>query len=459
MLSKFPAESARSCVALSNAGSMAYGRALCGIKRDLLDASTGENVRAKWALSISATALLIFAPCNALAQEDARNVAVSERGQPEYDPLGLRFGGFNLNASVEVGAEHSTNLFAEENGQEDEDTYLTVRPEARLTSNWSRHEAHVAAGGAFREYQDFSSENASTGYLSGGGRVDIGRDTAVGAELRAAREVETRTDPDSPITLEPVEYDVRSAYGYVSHQFNRITVQLSAARTELDYHDAGDVNAIGFEQDYRDRTETGVTARAQYAITPRLSVVAQASSEDREYDVADVTPNSDGMTYLVGASFELSNLLRGELTVGQFERDYEATSAVPNVGEVSGTAVAGHVNWFVTPLTTVSFSASRDIQESSFENPYVQTHFGVRVDHELLRNVVLTGGVSMADNSYEGISRDDEFRTYDVGARYLMNRRISFAAAYVRNEATSDGADAYRSYDEDHVRLTVKFSL
>ena len=430
-------------------------------KRALLFVSDeDEGVRGNRTLSFFATLLLALGPHQlAFAQGEARNVSVADRQHPEYDPLGLRFGGFQLNASVEVGAEHSNNLFAEEAGNEDEDTYYNVRPEARLTSLWSRHAAYVGAGGSFSEHDEFSTENADTGYATAGGRIDVRRNTAVGVDLRAAREVESRTDPDSIVTAAPVEYDVRSASGYVSQVFNRVTLRLSAAQTDYDFHDAGAPGSVGFEQDYRDRSETTIGGRVEYAFTPRLAALAEAISEDREYDVANVTPSSDGVRYLAGVAFELSNLLRGELTAGQFERDYKPTAAVPDVSEVSGTAIAGRVNWFATPITTVSFNASRDVQESSFENPYVNTYYAGRIDHELLRNVVLTAGVGASTRAYEGIDRDDDVVVYDIGARYLMNRRVSFNAAYIRNETESDGLDAFRSYDEDHLRFAVKFAL
>lgn len=434
-------------------------------KRVLPPAGDGDDeVRNNRVLTFLAALLMALAPHQiAVAQEeaaeDARNVGVTDRRQPEYDPLGLRFGAFHLNASVELGAEHSNNLFAEESGDEDEDTYFNVRPYVSLASTWSRHSLYVTAGGSFSQYQDFSSENAESANIAAGGRLDIGRSTAVGGDLRVAREIESRTDPDSVLTVEPVEYDVNAVSGYVTHAFNRVRVRLSASETQYDYQDAGAPGSIGFEQDYRDRTDSNLTARVEYAFTPRLSVLAQVASEDREYDVADVSPSSEGTTYLGGVAFEFTNLLRGEFTAGQFERDYTPTAAVPNVGTVKGPAVSGRLHWFATPLTTVSFQASRDAQESSYENPFVNTIYAGRVDHELLRNVILTAGASVATREFEGLDRNDDVLIYDVGARYLMNRRISFSASYVRNETESEGLASYRTFDEDHVRLAMRWAL
>ncbi len=162
---------------------------------------------------------------------------------------------------------------------------------------------------------------------------------------------------------------------------------------------------------------------------------------------------------MVGAAFEVSQLLRGEVTVGQFERDYKATPAFPNIGEVSGTALSGRLQWFVTPLTTVTFQATRDMQDSGYESPYLNSAYSARVDHELLRNVILTAGVRTATLDFEEIDRDDETLTFDVGARYLMNRRVSFEGAYIRNEVDSSGVNAYRTFDENRLRFGVRIAL
>lgn len=415
----------------------------------------GEDggVRFNRAFSFIAS-LLLVTPNLAFAQE-ARNVGVAERARPEYDPLGLRFGGFRVNAAVGVGAEYSDNLFADTSGNERDDVFFSIRPEVQVNSTWSRHAAYVNVGGAFRQYDSYSTENTNSGYIGAGGRVDITRDTIAGVDAYAAREVEPRNDPDSAFTLENVEYDVRRLSGYFAHSFSRLTLRVSAGQSTYDFHDAGP----GFDQNLRDRKDTMFGLRGLYEVTPRLSVLGEVISEDREYDIANATPDSEGMTYLVGAAFDISNLLRGEVSVGQFERDYTPTVMAPNVGKVSGTAVSGRVQWFATPLTTVTLSAGRDVQESGYDRPYVNTAFGARADHELLRNVILTGGISTATLEFEGIDREDEVVLFDVGVRYLMNRRVSFDAAYIRNETESDGIDAFRSFDENRLRVGVRFAL
>src|SRR5262245_16960604 len=177
-------------------------------ERIALSASSGaDDVGEKRGLSLLASLLLALAPFETAAAQEAapaddRSVGVAERTHADYQPLGAHLGAFDLNASVEFGAEHSNNLFGDVSGQEREDTYFVVTPSAQLTSHWSRHSVHLEAGGAFNDHQDFSSENANSGYVGGGGRLDIGSRGHAGLDLRAAHQVESRTSPDAAVTLD-----------------------------------------------------------------------------------------------------------------------------------------------------------------------------------------------------------------------------------------------------------------
>ncbi len=251
----------------------------------------GGDVRFKRTLSIIAS-LLIASPSLAYAQ-DNRMVGVNERARPEYAPLGRQIGGFRLDAAATIGVEYSDNLFAEPSGNEDEDVFLTFRPEVRLSSIWSRHYLYVGARGSFREHNDITSENATTGAFSAGGRLDVGRDTAIGVDAVSAREVETRSDPNSVLSLEPIEYDVNSLGAYVTHNFVRLSLRAWASHADYDYHNPA---GVGFDQNLRDHTSTVFGVRGQYALTPRLSLIGQVLTDSREYDIVGVTPDSDGLT-------------------------------------------------------------------------------------------------------------------------------------------------------------------
>src|SRR5437868_6332947 len=75
--------------------------------------SGGFDVRMHSAVSALAASLIAFAPFQAFAQDaNNQNVSVRDRPRPEYDPLGARVGGFDLNAQLDAGVTYTDNLFA-----------------------------------------------------------------------------------------------------------------------------------------------------------------------------------------------------------------------------------------------------------------------------------------------------------------------------------------------------------
>ncbi|HWA00972.1 MAG TPA: outer membrane beta-barrel protein [Caulobacterales bacterium] len=404
------------------------------------------------ACSYLAVGLIALAPIEpALAQDDEQNVGVQERARPEYDPLGLRFGGFDLNASLEVNAEHVDNLFAAP-ADSQSDMIYTVAPQATLTSHWSRHAVVVSAGGASNQHDEFDSEDYSTGYVSGYGRLDIGDSTQVSGTVRLSHEVEPRTDPGSFQTLsEPVRYDHQDASISAQHTMNRFRLSGTVSAANYNYDDAGAV-----DQDFRDHTEDSITGRVEVAVSPRLSIVGSVTGDKRDYDNAP-TLSSDGRTILAGVRLDLTNLIRGEFTVGQFSQDYDVG------GTVDGTAIAGNLEWFVTGLTTVTLNAHRDVQEATATTatPYVDSRWSVRVDHEFLRNLLVSGDIGYEKRKFEPpVVREDETEYADAEIKYLVNRRVALRLAYAHERNDSSGTpDPQRDFDVNRIIAGIIFRL
>ncbi len=413
-----------------------------------LAAPGGYTLRASPIISLFAASLIILAPTHALAQqqpdEQDRNVSVRDRARPEYDPLGLRFGGFDLHASLDLAATSTDNLFAEETDT-DSDIILEASPRARLSSHWSRHALAIEAGGTLPSHQDFSSEDVNTGYLRGNGRLDIGSNTAISANAGVAHLMESRVDPDRPPqTQPPVEYDETDMGIGIEHTFNRFRVGAFAARNQYDYDGAQAVRS--FDQD-------SFTGRIEAEISPRIGLLLEATTDQRDYDNAPGL-SSDGQTYLVGASLRLTDLLRGRLAVGQFSRDYD------NGISEDGLAVDANLEWYVTRLTTLTFTGRRNTEDTVGANtvePYIQTEYGARVDHELLRNLILTGGFMVGKRDYDVSNLTDDYNRVELGADYLLNRRWALRGRYTRDSVSSDLPG--RDFDVNRFTVGLTFRL
>lgn len=438
----FPAARASCCISGQSGGNLA----LQSLAPNAAPNGGGVDVRIHPSLSVLAATLIALLPVHAAAQEVSGReeiVSVRERDRPELDPLGARLGAFTLNASIDFDVTSTDNLFASPSGAEQDDVYYTVAPRARLASGWSRHSFAAEAGAAWRSHDDFSNEDVETYYLRGVGRIDVGADTAVHGSARVAHEFVPRTDPDSPSVGSPTEYDDYQTSVGLSHRFARFSVRGDLTNTERDYDGAAS---------NRDYDQTGLRGRAEIELSPRVGLLLQASADERSYDNAPGF-DSEGRSLLVGVALD-TDLMRGEVSVGQFEREYDSAL----IGSVDGLAVAGSLEWYVTPLTTITFDALRNAEdELSLAQglPYVTTEFGARVDHELLRNFIVTAAVRSGDRDYEGASREDEYMRYEVGGDYLINRRVALRGRFTRNEV--DSTVPARNFEAD--AFTVGLSL
>lgn len=406
------------------------------------------TLRVHPALSFFAASLIAALPVHAFAQDIERNVSVRDRARPDFDPLGLRFGAFQLDASVDFSATQTDNLFATETNEQS-DLFFTVAPRARLASTWSRHEVAFEAGGATSSHQDFSSEDATTSYVGAQGRLDIGRDSLLRVGARHSQEIEPRTDPDALIANAPVEFTRTAYWGEAQHTFNRLRLRGRLESVEYDYDDVG-----ALDQDFRDATDHIASVRGDFEVAPRVGILLQAIADERDYHNAP-TQGSEGRTYLAGVSINFTDLMYGELSVGQYERDY-------NFGRsFDGVAVAGHLEWYITQLTTLNFHANRSVQDAggTVGSPYVQTEYSARIDHELQRNLILTAGVAAGQHDYEVLNRTDDYVRADTGVDYLLNRRVVLFGRYRFDSLESDGADRYRDFDVNAFTLGVRLRL
>jgi hypothetical protein len=140
--------------------------------------------------------------------------------------------------------------------------------------------------------------------------------------------------------------------------------------------------------------------------------------------------DSKGYTLAGGVDFELTALIRGEVAVGYLNEKKDDSF----FEDVTGLSLDSRVSWFPSRLTTVNFSAGRRVIDvGAFDAPSaVETRLGVGVDHELRRNIILSGYVTAANYEYEEVDREDENLEIGAVATYKMNKRVHWDV-FVRN--------------------------
>lgn len=370
-----------------------------------------------------------------------RNIAVMQRPREGYQAVGLRMGSFMAYPRLSLGVEHNDNIYATDGGEID-DLIWRVAPEISISSDWSRHSLNAYARSSILRYQDFDTENSEDLSVGASAQIDMQRNSFITLGADWADLVEPRTSPNAVVgAVEPTAYETTAARAAVSHELNRLRLSGGYAFKSFDYEDGRNLGGGIIPQQYRDRDEHVVTARADYAVSPATALFLEVSRNVRDYRLArpavTLVRDSEGTQALVGSNFELGATARGEIAVGYLSQEYDD----PTLGDIDGFGARAQVEWFPTQLTTVTFTGSRTIEESASPGSagYTAANVGVKVDHELMRNVILTGNVSQGKDDYQGITREDDRFNAGVAATYLLNRHVGVTVAYSHMDMDSSG--------------------
>jgi hypothetical protein len=344
-----------------------------------------------------------------------------------------------VNANAGLAAELNDNVFATTNNQQS-DTILSFTPELDVRSNWSSHA--LAAGVSIDHDQHLEQDSeTSTDYNAfADGRLDVTRSFQLNGRLNAAHATEPRYEPANTGT-DPIQYD---RFGYsVGAQFQTDRLQLrgSYGFSESDYDAVPGVN--------RDFKDTSFSGRASFAFSPDFALFVQGSSSEQDYDQSD--RDGERTSYEVGASFELAAPFRGEVAVGSISEDKASRP------DLDGLSLDASVEWFPTQLTTVTFRGLSTVFDPGLPNSAsaLNTRYGVRVDHEFYRNLILFGDAGFGAYDYEGITREDEFSEFAFGAAWKLNKHARLEGSYRIHNTESSGAPG----DVDPLRLDVSQNI
>ena len=386
-----------------------------------------------------------------------RNTSVQQRPRPDYEAPGIRTGGFLVYPRLEVQVERNDNIYAVDVNESD-DIITHIRPELSIESDWNQNFLSAYARGAFNRYVDFEGENTEEFGVGSTARVDVARGANIGLGADFTSSFEPRTAPDSPSNaIEPTGLDTTQAYISGSRSAGYVKLSGRADWRSIDYDDGRTGAGTVIEQDTRDREVISISGRADFAISPDTAFFVQATGNERTYDIASTValPNRDstGAEYLIGANFEVSSGVRGEISAGYIQQDFDEVA----YQDTDGFAARAQLEWFPTELTTVTVAGGRSIEDSATPGVggLLSSSLSFGLDHELLRNVILNGRLTWGRDEYQGIDREDTRVGANLGATYLINRNLGVNATYSLLDTNSDGSAADIDFSVNKLAISL----
>ncbi len=400
---------------------------------------------------LATSALVFLAPELALAQAQPvdPNTTVTQRPRPEYDPLGIRAGTFLVFPELGVNGVYSDNVGFDEDDEES-DFAVVVQPSVEFVSQWSRHLLQLEAGSNISIQTEESDEDYQDLFAVGSGRVDVSRQTNVVANAQARLDHEGRDDPEDDGGDELTDIYRFGGGLAVNHQINRLgfTVGGDVQRSVFDDDDEEDRNANVYD----------LLLRTSYEVSPRFDMFVEGryNIEDRDDNVDDngVERDTDGYEARVGANVDLTAVLFGEVFAGYRVQRFEEDA----FDDETGVSFGVDLNWNPTLLTSVGFSGQRDFRptDEGGAASNFRTEFGVTVDHEVLRNVIVNGEAQYQNDDFRGDDREDDSFLVGGGVTVWLNRNLSLNAGYDYSERDSNQAGEDYTVNQFSIGLTLR---
>lgn len=430
-----------------------------------MDIQLGSAMEQRRKLAAAALALAVSAAQPAAGQAIPDGVGSADRPRPEYSPVGVRLGSFFLYPSLTLNASYTDNVFAVED-DESRDGFFTIEPRLRLQSDWGRHSLKLSSYSSSRRFVDNGGENATDAGIEGSGEYDIARNFKVTANGSFERLFENRASIDTNTqTRNPIKYTDSKLGTGTEFTVNRLTTALEFGWQKLNYSDGVTSSGQVIDEDFRDRQVLTGAARFDYELSPGYKLLLRASYDDRNYaldtgsqrfnPVTDLDRDSHGYEIEGGFEFALTRLLYGNVRAGYLSQNYQSSA----IDTVSGVTFGADLLWNVTTLTSARLTVDRRVVDTAttVSAGRLVTQYGLGVDHELLRNLIISADGQFARLRFNGLNRTDTETLAQFSARYLMNEYISLVLTAAR-EARNSPIN-FIDYRRNTVSLNLKLAL
>lgn len=374
--------------------------------------------------------------------------AIFDKARPDYQPNGIRVGSFDLKGNADITETFDDNIYSAGDGRTVDDLITTIAPALNLESNWNNHELNFYSDAKIRKYYDESSEDRNEFTLGTDGRVDIIRGMYVDGGLEYARRTQERGSADNNTNaVEPTEFDLYTARAGFYRGVSRYSFDFDVDAKKFNFDDDETRTGAIIDNDDRDRKEYKTTGKLGYEIYKNYQAFLRGTYNRKSYDNDLVIDrDSDGYEAVVGTDVNISGKLRGEVFAGYMEQDYNSAA----FKDIEGASYGASLLWNPIQITSVDFGVERTIEETSIAafSGYTADTYSLRVEHELLRNVLLGANGSYALNDYEGnTNREDKITTLGAEVKYLINRNASAKLGY--EFSTRDSNANNQDYDKN----------
>ena len=217
---------------------------------------------------------------------------VIDRPRPDYDPIGVPLGGFQLFPSIALDVSHDDNVFRIQRGTRG-DIFVQLAPDLLLKSNWSQHMLNFQAGLQTYQYSNLSTESRTDWNVAATGRLDVQRGSEITGQASYQATHEARASPDQPgSAAKPTPYTLMHAQSGFAYRPFRLGFDAGVLFDRYKYDLTPLVGGGRLDNHDRDRDAWQAFARAIYEFSPGYATFLKATYDERSFDLKQ---RSDGL--------------------------------------------------------------------------------------------------------------------------------------------------------------------
>jgi hypothetical protein len=409
----------------------------------------GTDPSARRGLPLQKPDLSVQRGVNLFARDE--NLAVLDRGHPEWDPIGVRAGEFIILPAIRIQGAYGDNVFATSTAPR-ADGYLEVEPRIAIESDWNQNAISLKANGVFQRYATYGNLDNNQYSVVADGVLNVHHDLTITGDIGQGRSLIPRiADAYAQFSVTPLLYDETSATVQAVQTFNYVKLTATGVFADVNYENGLTPKGLVLDQSFQNRTTYVGTLRADVALSYAVAVFVQETVGHSR--LQNYLRDHDDTETLIGPNFEIARLVTAEFGLGYLTSTY----ASPSAKSIDSFTWRGMISYFPTELLTAKLTARQVVIDSGLPSSptYLSRQGQLEADYELLRNLVIIGSVQGVWNKYQVIDRRDILFGATLQAKYKISHGLALDLSFTRQQRFSSGAQAGPGFGEDVAALGV----
>jgi len=334
---------------------------------------------------------------------------------------------------------YDDNIFLTKNNAK-ADTLTTTIPALALQSNWDRHILFLGANAEKGSYRTHHEKNFSDHGLIASGQYDLTHGTFLTAALGEKQQHLSRGSEEDQAGADTIDFSTRSQTLGFTRALS--TLQLKIFGKNEDTERLSEKNTL-LANDYTKRHTQSLATTLSYVYMPHNEIFVSQILTRTRYDLTGgLNQDARSTDTQAGLNFDTTGLFKGSLYAGYLHRMADGGAA----NDRNHPYIGGTLDWNLTPLTTIGFSANTAYKEATLAaNGGAVSHtYQASLKNSFTQRLQASFKAGLNQNDYAATltsaSRENTvyFTGIETAYKFSDNLGVKLGYDYKKRESTLD---------------------